>query len=81
MAHSARSDAARAASNATVTKIATTLLYFIYVTLLTIGYGDITPVSPAARALVVLEGLLRMAFTTMLLAVLVAKALGRREDV
>jgi Ion channel len=51
------------------------------VTLLTIGYGDITPVSPAARALVVLEGLLRMAFTTMLLAVLVAKALGRREDV
>jgi hypothetical protein len=57
------------------------LLYFSYVTLLTIGYGDITPVSPAARALVVLEGLLRMAFTTMLLAVLVAKALGRREDV
>jgi voltage-gated potassium channel len=57
------------------------LLYFSYVTLLTIGYGDITPVSPAARTLVVLEGLLGMAFTTVLLAVLVAKALGRREDV
>ncbi len=56
------------------------LLYFSYVSLLTIGYGDITPVSPAARTLVVLEGLLGMAFTTVLLAVLVAKGLGHRED-
>jgi Ion channel len=55
------------------------LLYFSYVSLLTIGYGDITPVSPAARTLVVLEGLLGMAFTTVLLAVLVAKGLGRRD--
>ena len=49
-------------------------------TLLTIGYGDILPVSPAARTLVVLEGLVGMAFTTVLLAVLVAKAMGRKED-
>ena len=55
------------------------LLYFSYVSLLTIGYGDILPVSPAARTLVVLEGLLGMAFTTVLLAVLVAKVLGRGE--
>jgi len=54
------------------------LLYFSYVTLLTIGYGDILPVSPAARTLVVLEGLLGMAFTTVLLAMLVAKVLARR---
>jgi hypothetical protein len=57
------------------------LLYFSYVSLLTIGYGDITPVSAAARTLVVLERLLGMAFTTVLLAVLVAKGLGRRENV
>ena len=56
------------------------LLYFSYVSLLTIGYGDILPVSPSARTLVVLEGLLGMAFTTVLLAVLVAKAMGRRGD-
>jgi hypothetical protein len=56
------------------------LLYFSYVSLLTIGYGDITPVSAAARTLVVLEGLLGMAFTTVLLAVLVSKAVGARED-
>lgn len=55
------------------------LLYFSYVSLLTIGYGDITPVSSVARTLVVLEGLLGMAFTTVLLAVLVAKVLGRGE--
>ena len=54
------------------------LLYFSYVTLLTIGYGDILPVSTAARTLVVLEGLLGMAFTTVLLAMLVAKVLSRR---
>ena len=47
--------------------------------LLTIGYGDITPVSPAARTLVVLEGLLGMAFTTVLLAVLVAKGIGQER--
>jgi Ion channel/Protein of unknown function (DUF1345) len=57
------------------------LLYFSYVSLMTIGYGDITPVSAAARTLVVLEGLLGMAFTTVLLAVLVAKGLRHREEV
>ena len=56
------------------------VVYFSYVSLLTIGYGDITPVSAAARTLVVLEGLLGMAFTTVLLAVLVAKVPRRGED-
>ena len=56
------------------------VLYFSYVSLLTIGYGDITPVSALARTLVVLEGLLGMAFTTVLLAVLVAKVPRRGED-
>jgi len=55
-------------------------VYFSYVSLLTIGYGDITPVSAGARTLVVLEGLLGMAFTTVLLAVLVAKVPRRGED-
>jgi voltage-gated potassium channel len=55
------------------------LLYFSYVSLLTIGYGDITPVSSAARTLVVLEGLIGMAFTAVVLAILVAKSLGRGE--
>jgi len=55
------------------------LLYFSYISLLTIGYGDITPVSGAARTLVVFEGLIGMAFTTVLLAVLVAMRLRDRQ--
>jgi Ion channel len=57
-----------------------TLLYFSYITLLTIGYGDITPLSAAARMMTVVEGLLGMAFTTVILAVLVAGHLRHRDD-
>ncbi len=56
------------------------LLYFSFATLMTIGYGDITPVSPGARTMAVFEGLMGLAFTTVLLAFLVAKYLARRED-
>lgn len=55
------------------------LLYFSYVSLLTVGYGDITPASGLARTLVVFEGLIGMAFTTVLLAVLVAMRLRDRQ--
>src|SRR5262245_46171700 len=55
------------------------LLYFSYVSLMTIGYGDITPASGAARTLVVFEGLIGVAFTTVLLAVLVAMRLRDRQ--
>jgi hypothetical protein len=56
------------------------LLYFSYITLLTIGYGDITPLSATARMMTVVEGLLGMAFTTVVLAVLVAGHLRDREN-
>lgn len=45
------------------------MLYFSYVTLCTVGFGDITPVTPAARMLAVLEALTG----TIYLAVLVAR--------
>lgn len=44
-------------------------LYFSYVTLCTVGFGDITPASPVARMLAVLEALTG----TIYLAVLVAR--------
>jgi hypothetical protein len=56
------------------------LLYFSYITLLTIGYGDITPLSATARMMTVVEGLLGMAFTTVVLAVLVASHLRHRDN-
>jgi hypothetical protein len=57
-----------------------TLLYFSYITQLTIGYGDITPLTPVARTMAVLEGLVGMAFTTVILATLVAAYLTQRPD-
>lgn len=51
-------------------------LYFSYVTLTTVGFGDITPISPMARMLAVLEALTG----TMYLAVLVARLVGMNSS-
>lgn len=48
------------------------LLYFSLVSLTTVGYGDILPVSPLARPLAVLEGV----FGTLYLAVVIARLVG-----
>ena len=49
------------------------LLYFSFVTLTTLGYGDVTPVSSLARNLVVLEAVVGQLFV----AVLIASLIGR----
>jgi len=49
-----------------------TSLYFSFVTLTTLGYGDITPTSPAARMLAVVEAIMGQLY----IAVLVAKLVG-----
>ena len=55
------------------------LVYFSFVTLLTVGYGDVTPALPLARALALFEGLFGVVYTTMVMAALVAAYLeGRR---
>jgi hypothetical protein len=50
----------------------TTLQYFSYVTLTTLGYGDVYPINPWARALAVLEALTG----TLFLAVLISRLVG-----
>jgi hypothetical protein len=52
------------------------LVYFSYVTLMTIGYGDMSAVATSARLLAILEGFTGVAFNTVVLAVLVAKYLA-----
>jgi hypothetical protein len=47
-------------------------LYFSFVTLSTVGYGDIIPVSPAARLLAIVEATAGMIYMTVLIARLVA---------
>lgn len=49
-----------------------TLTYFSYVTLTTLGYGDISPVSPWARSLAIMEALTG----TLFLAVLISRLVG-----
>ncbi len=48
------------------------LLYFSLVSLTTVGYGDIAPVSTLARPVAVLEG----AFGTLYLAIMIARLVG-----
>ncbi|MGE5359263.1 MAG: potassium channel family protein [Bacteroidales bacterium] len=57
------------------------LVYFSFITLMTIGYGDVTPGVPATRAVAMLEGLSGITLTTVVLASLVANYLsGGRDD-
>jgi hypothetical protein len=48
-----------------------TFMYYSFVTLSTIGYGDITPHSPPARALSALEGIVGQFYIAILVATLV----------
>ena len=51
-------------------------IYFSFVTLTTVGYGDVTPVDPVARSLAVAEGLTGQLYPAILLARLVSLATG-----
>jgi hypothetical protein len=55
------------------------LVYFSFVTLLTIGFGDLTPAAPGARAVALVEGLFGVVFTTVVMASLVAGYIRHRE--
>ncbi|WP_432735010.1 potassium channel family protein [Maridesulfovibrio sp. FT414] len=59
--------------NSSVFAIRGALTYFSYVTMLTVGYGDVIPVSLMARSLAILQGL----FGQMYLAVFIAGILGK----
>ncbi|AXK71789.1 two pore domain potassium channel family protein [Lysobacter sp. TY2-98] len=51
-------------------------IYFSFVTLATLGYGDITPVTPIARGLAIFEAIVGQFY----LAVLVARLVGLRAS-
>lgn len=56
-----------------------TAIYFSYVTLATLGYGDISPLTPTARGLAISEAILGQLYLAVLVARLVGGA-GHRED-
>ena len=53
-----------------------TCVYFSFVTLATLGYGDIVPLTPTARGLAVSEAIIGQLY----LAVLVARLVGSRRE-
>jgi voltage-gated potassium channel len=56
------------------------LIYFSFMTLTTVGFGDVHPVTPVARALTVAEALVGQLYIAILIASLVGMALQARSE-
>ena len=56
------------------------LLYFSFITLTTVGFGDVTPIAPIARTIVWLEAVFGQFLVTVLLARLVSLYLDYSKD-
>lgn len=56
------------------------LVYYSFVTLTTVGYGDITPVAPSARTLSWLEAMMGQFYIAVLVASLVGIRLSQRPS-
>ncbi|MCV9385792.1 potassium channel family protein [Reichenbachiella ulvae] len=54
------------------------LIYFSFITMLTIGYGEIVPLIPAARNMVILVGLLGQFYLVVVIATFVGKFMKDR---
>ena len=54
-------------------------VYYSYITLSTLGYGDITPLTPTTRTLAYLEAILGQIYLTVLVARLVGLHIAHRE--
>jgi hypothetical protein len=53
------------------------LIYFTFITLTTIGYGDISPISEAARNLAIILGLVGQFYNTVIIANIIGKFLQK----
>ena len=55
------------------------LIYFSFVTISTLGYGDITPIDPFAKSLAIFLSIAGQLYLTMIIAVLVGKYLSEKQ--
>ncbi len=55
-------------------------IYFAFVTMTTLGYGDISPASQAARSLAIFFSVAGQLYLTMIIAMLVGKYLGEKKE-
>ena len=56
-----------------------TVFYFSYVTLTTLGYGDITPAAPVSRFLAYSEAIVGQFYLAILVASLIGARLSARQ--
>ena len=56
------------------------LVYFSFVTLTTIGYGDISPVTQLAQRVTVLFGLVGNFYSTIVIGIIISKFLANKKD-
>lgn len=56
------------------------LVYFSYVTMMTIGYGDMLPVTAMARSLVMLQGLFGQMYLAVFVAGIIGMFLAQRDE-
>jgi len=67
-------------SGLTVTRKAfNDLIYFSFISLLTIGYGDITPASEIAKSMSVFAGLLGHFYTVIVTGIIIGKFLSKKN--
>jgi len=59
--------------------VLSTLTYFSFVTLTTLGYGDMSPVSPTAQVLVILEAVTGMFYFAIVVASLIGSARNNKN--
>ena len=55
-------------------------IYFGFVTLTTLGYGDIVPVTPAARSLAIFTSITGQMYVAIIIAALVSKYLSQKNS-
>jgi voltage-gated potassium channel len=58
---------------------ATDFVYFGFITMTTVGYGDITPVAPAARSIAILVAVSGQLYIAILISLLVGKYISTRS--
>ena len=63
-----------------VTELLNQLTYFSFVTLTTLGYGDILPLTPIATSLAYLEAVIGQLYIAILIAGLVGTHLSQRAE-
>ena len=56
-------------------------LYFSYITLTAVGYGDITPLHPIARSFAMILGIVGQLYLTVLVGIIIGKYLSNAQSV